>query len=130
MVGLLASLCKRGATIGTLAVLAATGPALAQTAPLPALPVGTMAVDSRPVTGALSVVGRAEAIERVEIRARVDGFLEEVAFTEGHRSPRATSSTGSRGPVPGECQCRRGRGRDAPRRKGTSPTCSSPAPRS
>ena len=47
------------------------------------LPVGTVAVALRPVTGSLTATGRVEAIDRVEIRARVDGFLDDVAFTEG-----------------------------------------------
>lgn len=58
--------------------------ALAQTAlPPAAVPVVTSAVSLKPVSRAISVTGRVEAIDRVEIRARVHGFLDEVAFTEG-----------------------------------------------
>lgn len=62
----------------------AASAALAQDGAAPAaIPVGTVTVENRPVTGALSVVGRVMAIDRVEVRARVDGFLQKVAFTEG-----------------------------------------------
>lgn len=66
-------------------MLMATSPgtASAQTPDNAAVPVGTVAVALRPVTGSLTVTGRVEAIERVEVRARVDGFLEGVDFTEG-----------------------------------------------
>jgi membrane fusion protein (multidrug efflux system) len=37
----------------------------------------------RPITKATDFVGRVEAIERVDIRARITGFLQEVLFTEG-----------------------------------------------
>lgn len=48
-----------------------------------AIPVGTVAAEVRPITKASDFVGRVEAIERVEIRARVTGFLEDVLFKEG-----------------------------------------------
>jgi membrane fusion protein (multidrug efflux system) len=48
-----------------------------------AIPVGTVAAELRPVTQATEFVGRVEAIERVDIRARVTGFLEAVLFKEG-----------------------------------------------
>ena len=48
-----------------------------------AIPVGTVAAELRPITKATEFVGRVEAIERVEIRARVTGFLEDVLFKEG-----------------------------------------------
>ena len=66
--------------------LAAPGAFAQQAAPAAApaaIPVGTVAVEMRPVTGSLTVTGRIAAIDRVELRARVDGFLEEVAFEEG-----------------------------------------------
>ena len=59
--------------------------AFAQT-PAPAAPrVGTVAAEKRPVTPAKEFVGRIEAIERVEIRARVTGYLDAVLFKEGDR---------------------------------------------
>ena len=48
-----------------------------------AISVGTVAAELRPITQATEFVGRVEAIERVEIRARVTGFLEDVLFKEG-----------------------------------------------
>ena len=54
-----------------------------------AIPVGTVAAELRPITKTTEFVGRVEAMERVEIRARVTGFLEEVPvqgrrFREGN----------------------------------------------
>jgi len=48
-----------------------------------AIPVGTVAAELRPITKAAEFVGRVEAMERVDIRARVTGFLQEVLFKEG-----------------------------------------------
>jgi membrane fusion protein, multidrug efflux system len=47
------------------------------------IPVGTAPAELRPITRATEFVGRVEAVERVEIRARVTGFLQEVLFKEG-----------------------------------------------
>jgi membrane fusion protein (multidrug efflux system) len=69
------------AALGLAAALSASG-AVGQTAPAP-IPVGTVAVTTRPVAGALTATGRVEAIDRVEVRARIEGFLDEVAFEEG-----------------------------------------------
>jgi membrane fusion protein (multidrug efflux system) len=48
-----------------------------------AVPVGVIAAEVRPITQAAEFVGRAEAPERVEVRARITGFLEDVLFKEG-----------------------------------------------
>ena len=48
-----------------------------------AIPVGTAAAELKPITKATEFVGRVEAMERVEIRARVTGFLQDVLFKEG-----------------------------------------------
>jgi len=48
-----------------------------------AVPVGVVKVERKPIAEAQEFVGRVEAINRVEIRARVTGFLEEVLFKEG-----------------------------------------------
>ena len=48
-----------------------------------AIPVGTLAAELRPITKTTDFVGRVEAIERVEIRARVTGFLQDILFKEG-----------------------------------------------
>jgi membrane fusion protein (multidrug efflux system) len=56
----------------------------AQTAAPPTtIPVGTVTAALQPTVPALEFVGRVEAINRVDIKARVTGFLEEVLFTEG-----------------------------------------------
>jgi membrane fusion protein (multidrug efflux system) len=47
------------------------------------VPVGTVTAEKRPVAKALDFVGRVEAINRVEVRARVKGYLEAVLFKEG-----------------------------------------------
>ena len=51
----------------------------------PAAPpaVGVVAVAEAEITPAVSFVGRVDAIDRVDVRARVTGFLEERAFDEG-----------------------------------------------
>jgi membrane fusion protein, multidrug efflux system len=48
-----------------------------------AIPVGTVAAELRPITKAADFVGRVEAMERVDLRARVTGFLQAVLFKEG-----------------------------------------------
>jgi membrane fusion protein, multidrug efflux system len=45
--------------------------------------VGTVLAERKPVAKTLDFVGRVEAVERVEIRARVTGYLEEALFKEG-----------------------------------------------
>ncbi len=64
-------------------------PAAAQEKPSPgagdanAIPVGVVYANLKPITPAMEFVGRVEAPERVEIRARVKGMLEAVLFKEG-----------------------------------------------
>ena len=48
-----------------------------------AVPVGTVAAELRPITQSTEFVGRVEAIERVDVRARVTGFLQKMLFKEG-----------------------------------------------
>lgn len=67
------------ATAALLAALLAA-PALAQPQ---AVAVGTVSAVVRPVTKSSDFVGRIDAIERVDIRARVKGFLQAVLFKEG-----------------------------------------------
>jgi membrane fusion protein (multidrug efflux system) len=57
-------------------------PSHAQQTPAP-VPVGVVKAERKPVTSSLDFVGRVEAIDRVEIKARVTGFLEAVLFKEG-----------------------------------------------
>ena len=63
----------------TLALLLTAGAASAQPAP----PVGVVQVGQEPVTETISFVGRIEAIERVNLVARITGFLEDRTFREG-----------------------------------------------
>jgi membrane fusion protein (multidrug efflux system) len=58
-------------------------PANAQQSQPAAVPVGVVKAEMRPVADTLDFVGRVEAINRVEIKARVKGYLEEVLFKEG-----------------------------------------------
>ena len=48
-----------------------------------AVPVTTFAAELRPVSETKGYVGRIEAVERVEIRARVTGYLDAVLYKEG-----------------------------------------------
>lgn len=45
--------------------------------------VTVIAAEKRPITESTRFVGRIEAIERVDIRARVTGYLEAVLFKDG-----------------------------------------------
>jgi len=73
--------------IATFAVLAVSGLVLPvaaqqQQAP-PAVSVGVVKVERRAIPNRLDFVGRVDAINKVEIKARVTGFLEEALFKEG-----------------------------------------------
>ncbi len=45
--------------------------------------VGTVLAEKQPINPAQEFVGRIEAVERVSVRARITGFLQEVLFKEG-----------------------------------------------
>lgn len=62
-------------------LLAVVTPASGQQAP--AIPVGTVAAELRPITNTTDFVGRVEAPEKVDVRARITGFLQDVLFKEG-----------------------------------------------
>jgi membrane fusion protein, multidrug efflux system len=57
--------------------------ALAQEPQPSAVPVGTVVADRRPIAETRDFVGRVDAINRVEVQARVTGYLEDVLFKEG-----------------------------------------------
>jgi membrane fusion protein, multidrug efflux system len=57
--------------------------AVAQQQQPTAVPVGVVRAAHKPITRTTDFVGRFEAISRVEIRARITGFLDEVQFKEG-----------------------------------------------
>jgi len=66
-----------------LLLLLAALPARAQFGPQGPPAVGTVAAMQRPVTETTEFTGRIEAVSRVDIRARVTGFLQERTFVEG-----------------------------------------------
>jgi membrane fusion protein, multidrug efflux system len=72
----------RRTLFATFAILALNYPALAQQQPA-AVPVGVAKAERKPIAKAGDFVGRVEAISRVEIRARVTGYLDGVLFKEG-----------------------------------------------
>ena len=73
-----AALWLAGATISAIAE-----PAVAQQVPPPAPAVTVVAAVRKNVTPAVTFTGRIEAIDKVDLRARVSGYLEERRFTEG-----------------------------------------------
>ncbi len=58
---------------------AVTGPA----PPTPPPGVGVVAVESRGVTPSLAFIGRVKAVQIFQARARVEGFLTKIAYTDG-----------------------------------------------
>jgi membrane fusion protein, multidrug efflux system len=58
-------------------------PASAQQPPPSMVPVGVVRAELKPISKAADFVGRVESINRVQIVARVTGFLEDVKFKEG-----------------------------------------------
>ena len=76
---------SRSAPALLLALLLGTGalPAAAQPGPQGPPAVGVLTAERRAVTESSEFVGRVEAIDRVDLRARVTGFMEQRAFREG-----------------------------------------------
>src|SRR6202161_1713852 len=71
-------------SIGALILSASCAAAMAQTAPSPPPPAVTVsAVVNRQVTETGDFVGRVVAIDKVDVVARVAGFIEQRNFTEG-----------------------------------------------
>ncbi|SFC04133.1 membrane fusion protein, multidrug efflux system [Bosea sp. CRIB-10] len=73
-------------SVMALAAAFAFGPgtgALAQQPAPAAVPVGTVMAEKRAITQTADFVGRIEAVNRVDIRARVTGFLDDVLFKDG-----------------------------------------------
>jgi len=67
-----------------LALAGALGVAAHAQQPAPTtVPVGTVVAERKPITKTLDFVGRVEAINRVDVRARVTGYLDAVLFKEG-----------------------------------------------
>jgi membrane fusion protein (multidrug efflux system) len=65
------------------AVILAAGCGFAQTLPAEAPAVVVAAAEEMQLTQSASFVGRAVAVQKVDLRARVSGFVEERNFTEG-----------------------------------------------
>ena len=81
-----------------------------------AVPVGIVPAERKPIARASDFVGRVEAINRVEIRARVTGYLERScsrkATDQGRRSPvpdREGPVRGRGGAGPGSAGAQQGR---------------------
>jgi membrane fusion protein (multidrug efflux system) len=81
-----------GIAAGVVAVIAAgwfvvaginKPPTAASAAAMPAPAVGVRPVATRPVSRSFEFVGRIKAVDIVEVRARIEGFLDKVLFTEG-----------------------------------------------
>src|SRR5246500_2220934 len=66
-----------------LVVFLLNSPAVAQQQPTTAVPVGVAKAEHRPIAQSGEYVGRVEAVSRVQIRARITGFLDAVLFKEG-----------------------------------------------
>ncbi len=67
-----------------LALWGISSPANAQPAQGPAaVPVGVVTAERKPVSKTQDFVGRVEAVQRVEVKARITGYLEDVLFKEG-----------------------------------------------
>src|SRR5712671_4585611 len=80
--GLVVLVCLAGLAWFVLADRVKSAPSTAS-APPPAPSVGVRLVRTKGVSEAFEFVGRIKAVEKVELRARVEGFLERVLFREG-----------------------------------------------
>ena len=75
------------AALAACVILSACKPTATAQAPAPAPPpaVGVVTVQQRGITPTLSFIGRVKAIETYQARARVEGFLEKIAFKDGQK---------------------------------------------
>ena len=69
----------------TVASLFLLSPAYSQPRPQGPVPVGVVTATKQPIARSAEFVGRIEAIGRVDLRARVTGYLDAVLFKEGDR---------------------------------------------
>ncbi len=74
---------ERAACALLLLCAAAAVPGHAQQQAPAAVPVGVVKAERTAITRTMKFVGRVEAVDRVEVRARVTGYLEAVLFKEG-----------------------------------------------
>src|SRR6185369_14125645 len=70
------ALCRLIGSAALLFVLVASA-AAQQPAPAAAVPVGTVAAARKPIAKTADFVGRIQAVESVDVNARVTGYLEE-----------------------------------------------------
>jgi membrane fusion protein (multidrug efflux system) len=78
-----AASCLSSATLIACFAFALGTSALAQQPAPTAVPVGTVIAEKRAITQTADFVGRIEAVNRVDVRARVTGYLDEVLFKDG-----------------------------------------------
>jgi len=71
------------AALALLLALSQSAPARAQFGPQGPPAVGVQEASRQPVTESTEFVGRVEALQRVDVVARVTGYLQEVVFREG-----------------------------------------------
>jgi membrane fusion protein (multidrug efflux system) len=77
-------LAMRAIATAMVVLFGTVAPIVAQQNQAPtAIPVSVVAAEKKPVNKSFDFVGRVEAVQRVEIKARVTGYLEKVAFKEG-----------------------------------------------
>ena len=73
-----------GTAIGVSLMLCASIPSSSAQQQAPAaVPVGTVQAEHKPIAKTKNFVGRVEAVNKVEVHARVTGYLEDVLFKEG-----------------------------------------------
>src|SRR5262245_38342938 len=73
----------RVAVAAIVAISSLSAVAHAQQGQPPTVPVGPVMAERKPIARTQDFVGRVEAINRVEVRARVTGYLDAVLFKEG-----------------------------------------------
>jgi membrane fusion protein, multidrug efflux system len=73
----------RGAIGALLLICGFVAPAIGQQAGPAPVPVGTIPAERKPISETSDFVGRVQAINRVDVQARVTGYLDAVLFTEG-----------------------------------------------
>ncbi len=75
----------RLALCSSLVICGLVAPAFGQQGAPTTIPVGTVSAERKSIAKTFDFVGRIEAINRVQINARVKGFLEAVLFKEGDK---------------------------------------------
>src|SRR5689334_6642297 len=73
----------RSRACAILLLIGLCSPAHAQQGETSAVPVGTTYAERRAIAKSLDFVGRVEAVSRVDVRARVSGYLDAVLFKDG-----------------------------------------------